>query len=280
MAVDFSKLRSSKSTKPPITVLYGVDGIGKSSLASEWPSPFYLPTVGENPPSDIEMARPDEDVSSLDDFFEVVGFLLNEEHDFQTLIVDSLDGMEPLVNAVTCARIGADSINSNEKGSPAAFGQGQVQAEVEWGQFMDACRDLVSAGIAVVLIAHPEIKRFDSPVTDPYDRYGIRMNKRAAALIREQSDIVGFMNYRVSLKTKEVGIKKTVTHAEGGKERQIHLTEGPGFVAKNRYSMPDAIVYKKGKGYLELSKYFPPPRGAVAPANDNTDEEETQAEAE
>lgn len=277
MAIDFSKLRSSKSNKPPITVLYGVDGIGKSSLASEWPNPLYLPTAGENPPSDVEMARPEEDVSSLDDFFEVVGFLLNEDHDFQTLIVDSLDGMEPLVNDVTCKRIGADSINSNEKGSPAAFGQGQVQAEVEWGQFMDACRDLVAAGIAVVLIAHPEIKRFDSPVTDPYDRYGIRMNKRAAALIREQSDIVAFMNYRVSLKTKEVGVKKSVTHAEGGKERQIHLTESAGFVAKNRYSMPDSVVYRKGSGYSSLAKYFPPPRGAVAPANDNTGETAEEA---
>ena len=73
---------------------------------------------------------------------------------------------------------------------------------------------------------------------------------------------------------KEVGIKKTVTHAEGGKERQIHLTEGPGFVAKNRYSMPDAVVYKKGRGYGELSKYFPPPRGAVAPATTEEPDDE------
>lgn len=267
MAIDPSRLRSSKSVEPPITLLYGVDGVGKSSLAAEWPEPYYLPTAGENPPSDVELATPGT-MESLDDFFEVVSYLLSGGHDFKTLIVDSLDGVEPLANAVTCARIGADSINSNEKGSPAAFGQGQVQSEVEWGLFMEACRDLKAAGIAVVLIAHPEIKRFDSPVTDPYDRYGVRLNKRAAALVREQSDIVAFMNYRVSIKSKEVAPKKEISHAEGGKERQIHLTEGAGFVAKNRYSMPDSIVYRKGDGYTGLAKFFPEPTGI---ANENTD---------
>ena len=269
MAIDPSRLRSSKSTKPPITLLYGVDGVGKSSLAAEWPDAYYLPTAGETPPSDVELATPGT-MESLDDFFEVVGYLLTAEHEFKTLIVDSLDGVEPLANAVTCARIGADSINSNEKGSPAAFGQGQVQSEVEWNQFMEACRDLTQAGIAVVLIAHPEIKRFDSPVTDPYDRYGVRLNKRAAALIREQSDIVAFMNYRVSIKSKEVAPKKEVSHAEGGKERQIHLTEGAGFVAKNRFNMPDAIVYKKGGGYEAMAKFFPAPSG-TSPAQPAAD---------
>jgi len=270
MAIDPSRLNSSKSTKPPITLLYGVDGVGKSSLAAEWPDAYYLPTAGEAPPSDVELATPGT-MQSLDDFFEVVGYLLSADHEFKTLIVDSLDGVEPLANDVTCKRIGADSINSNDKGSPAAFGQGQVQSEVEWGQFMEACRDLKQAGIAVVLIAHPEIKRFDSPITDPYDRYGVKLNKRAAALIREQCDIVAFMNYRVSIKSKEVGIKKEVSHAEGGKERQIHLTEGAGFVAKNRHNMPDSIVYKKGTGYESLAKFFPAPTGV---ANDVQAEDE------
>ena len=75
--------------------------------------------------------------------------------------------------------------------------------------------------------------------------------------VRERSDIVAFMNYRVTLKEKEVAPKKKISHAEGGKERQIHLVEGAGFVAKNRYSMPDAVTYKRGAGYAELAKYLP-----------------------
>jgi hypothetical protein len=263
MALSLSSLKSSKSTKPPITLIYGVDGIGKSSLAAEWPDPIYLPTAGERPPSDVDIPTPGT-IESLDDLLDIMRELIDTDHDRKTVIIDSLDGLEPLVNAVTCARIGATSIDSNDKGSPAAFGRGHVEAEVEWGYFMEGCRALTERGIAVVLIAHPEIKRFDSPVTDPYDRYQVKLNKRAAALIREQSDIVAFLNYRISLKSKEVAPKKEVTHAEGGKERQIHLTEGPGFVAKNRYSMPDAVIYKKGEGYTRLAEHFPAPTGVVA----------------
>jgi hypothetical protein len=263
MAISLTSLRSTTRQKPPITLLYGVDGVGKSSLAAEFPDAIYISTAGERPPSDVDLATPG-DVETWEDLKNVVGELITEEHEFKTVIFDSLDGLEPIINAETCARIGADSIGSNDKGSPAAFGQGDVQGDVEWGEFMDACTALTDRGIAVVLLAHPEIKRFDSPVTDPYDRYQVKLRKRAAALVRERSDIVAFLNYRVSLKSKEVGIKKEVTHAEGGKERQIHLTEGAGFVAKNRYSMPDAITYRKGKGYEELAKYFPEPTGIAA----------------
>lgn len=260
MAISLSSLKSTTREDPPIALFYGVDGVGKSSLAAEFPDAIYISTAGERPPSDVDLATPG-DVETWDDLKNIVGDLIVEDHQFKTVIFDSLDGLEPIINAETCARIGADSIGSNDKGSPAAFGQGDVQGDVEWGEFMDACSALTKRGIAVVLLAHPEIKRFDSPVTDPYDRYQVKLRKRGAALVRERSDIVAFLNYRVSLKSKEVGIKKEVTHAEGGKERQIHLTEGAGFVAKNRYSMPDAITYKKGKGYEELSKFFPAPTG-------------------
>lgn len=251
------KRTTQTSTNPPTVLLYGVDGVGKTSAAAEYPNPIYLHSHGEKPPSDVDL--PSELIEDWDSLKEIVGELITEDHDFQTVIFDSLDGLEPIVNAATCARIGADSIGSNDKGSAAAFGQGDVQGDVEWGEFMSACEALNERGVAVVMLAHPEIKRFDSPVTDPYDRYQVKLRKRAAALVRERSDIVGFMNYRVSLKSKEVGIKKEVTHAEGGKERQIHFTEGAGFVAKNRYGMPDAITYRKGRGYDEMSKFFPAP---------------------
>jgi AAA domain len=266
MAISLSSLRSSKTSNPPITLLYGVDGVGKTSLAAEFPDGIYLPTAGERPPSDVDLPTPGT-IETWSDLQNIVGDLLTDDHDRKTVIFDSLDGLEPIINAATCLRIGADSIGGMEKGSPAAFGQGDVQGDVEWSEFMSACADLTERGIAVVLLAHPEIKRFDSPITDPYDRYQVKLRKRAAALVSEKSDIVAFMNYRILLKSKEVAPKKDVTHAEGGKERQIHLVEGAGFKAKNRYSMPDVITYKKGSGYTELAKYFPAPAGVVA--NDN-----------
>lgn len=256
MAISLSTLKSSKNDNPPITVIYGVDGIGKTSLAAEWPAPIYLPTEGERPPSDIEMPTPGT-VESFDALLDIFSELLTEEHEFKTVIIDSLDGLENLVWDATCARLDVSSIEE------PGYGKGYIETDTEWRELLGGIGALSRAGLNVVMLAHPEIVRFDSPTTDPYSRYTLKMHKRANALVREQADLVAFMNYRISLKEKEVGHKKTVTHAEGGKERQIHLVEGAGFVAKNRFSMPDAVTYKKGDGYKALSKYWLPA------ANDN-----------
>lgn len=269
MAISLSSLKSSKSTNPPITLIYGVDGIGKTSLASEWPNPIYLPTEGERPPSDVEMATPGN-IGSWADLEGVFNELLEAEHEFKTVIIDSLDGLAPYVEAITASRIGARSVDDNSKGSPAAYGNGYKESEVEWSNFMSGCEALVAAGMHVVLLAHPEIKRFDDPLNDPYDRYIIKLNKRAGPIVTSKCDIVAFLNYRVSLKTKEVAPRKEVTHAEGGKERQIHLSRGAGFDAKNRFGMPDSIVYRKGRGFAEMAKYWP--GGA---ANDNAQNKES-----
>ncbi len=254
MALSLSSLRSSKSSNPPVVLLYGVGKVGKTSLAAEFPDPIYLPTDGERTPEDVELATPGT-VESFDDLLNVFGDLLTTDHDRKTVIVDSLDGLEPLVWAAACRRNGWANIEE------PGFGKGYLAADAEWNEFFQAVSAMKSAGLAVVLIAHPEIMRFDSPTSDPYSRYGIKLQKRAAALAQEKADIIGFMNYRVSLKEKEVGFNKKVTHAEGGAERQVHLEERAGFIAGNRYSMPASIVFKKGAGYAELSKHFPAPTG-------------------
>lgn len=254
----FDRLQTTKNDNPPVSLLYGVDGVGKTSLAGEWPSPIlYLPTEGERPPSDVELTTPGT-VESFAQLLDIFGELLTEEHDFRTVVVDSLDGLEPLVWGATCARLGINSIEE------AGFGKGYIEADTEWGEYLSAVAALARAGIYVVQLAHPEIVRFDSPTTDPYSRYTIKLHKRANALLREKADIVLFMNYRVSLKEKEVGFNKKVSHAEGGNERLMHFSEKAGFTAKNRFSMPDSLPFKKGQGFAVIAPYLP------SAANDNT----------
>lgn len=250
MALSLSKLNSTKRNDPPVILLYGVDGIGKTSLAAEFPDPIYLATEGERPPSDVEMATPGT-IGSLDDLADIFDELLKGEHEFKTVIIDSLDGLEPVVWRTTCARLGLNSIEE------AGFGRGYVEADNEWNWLIGKLGELARAGMYIVMLAHPEIVRFDSPVTDPYSRYQPKLHKRANALVREKSDVVAFMNYRVSIKEKEVARQTKVAHAEGGKERQVHFNEAAGFNAKNRYSMPDSVVYRKGQGFTEVSKYWP-----------------------
>jgi len=254
LALSLGSLRSSKRADPPVILLYGVDGIGKTSLAAEFPDPLYLPTEGERAPSDVDMPTPGT-IEGFDDLLDIFGELLTTDHDRKTVILDSLDGLEPLVWKATCRRLGITSIEE------AGFGKGYVEADTEWNELLGGVAALAQSGICVVMLAHPEVIRFDSPITDPYSRYQPKLHKRANALVREKSDIVAFCNYRISIKEKEVARQTKIAHAEGGKERQVHLSEGAGFNAKNRYSMPDSITYRKGKGYEELAKFFPEPTG-------------------
>jgi hypothetical protein len=257
MAISLGSLNSTKNNKPPLGLLYGVHGVGKTALAAEFPDPYYLPTLGEEPPDDIEMPSPGT-AETLEDIRDVIGWLLTEEHDRKTFILDSIDGTESLVWAATCKRLGLNSIEE------AGFGKGYVEADTEWRDLIAGLQALRDNGIAVLMIAHTEITRFDSPTSDPYSRYSPKLHKRANALIQEAAQFVGFLNYRHTIKEKEVGFNKKVGHAEGSGERQIHLEERPGFLAKSRYGTPPSITFKKGKGWEELSKYMPAPVGIAA----------------
>lgn len=248
----FDRLDDEGDLTPPIIVIYGVDGIGKTTLATEAEDAVYLHTRGENLPSGLKTPK-----VRLNDFRDIRDYLedlLYDEHDFKWVILDALDGMEPLVWEEVCYEHNKKSMEE------FGFGKGYLFADEFWGEILDLLVKLKEEGIGVIVLAHPSIELFQSPITEPYNRYTIKIHKRANALIREAADIVAFMNHRVSVKEVEVTRGKKVSHAEG-KARMIYLTGEAAWDAKNRYSMPDKLEYKKGKGFEELQSYFPRPTG-------------------
>lgn len=256
MAISLSSLKSTKRTHPPVIALYGTGGIGKTSLAAEFPDPIYLYTEGEEPPTDVDMVG--EQIESFDDLLDVIGQLVTEEHEFKTVIIDSLDALEKLVWRYTCGRMGWDNIDSNDKGSPTAFGKGYLEADNDWQEYISAIKALARKDIHVVQILHSEAKSFNDPMVDSYDRYRPKLQKRAADIIMEKSDALLFMNKRASVKQVDKGFGKKEAKAEGmsGAERVIYTDERAGFLAKNRMNMPASIPYRKGSGFDDLSKYF------------------------
>lgn len=254
MAKSLASLRKVRAENPPLLVAYGVHGIGKTSFAAEFPSPVFI-QCEQGTPGGAEFDSFGE-IETFSDVLDGIGSLLTEPHGFKTMVVDSIDAMEPLVWAAACAENGWPNIEA------AGFGKGYIAVDSQWLEFLNGCHALNVAGMAVVLIAHSEVTRFDSPTSDPYSRYGIKLHKRGAALVQEKADVVAFFNYRVSLKEKDVGFKK-VSHGEGGGTRIIHLEERPGFLAKNRYKMPPTLDYVAGKGFDTLAKYFPAPTGVA-----------------
>ncbi|MER9697629.1 ATP-binding protein [Mesorhizobium sp. M0146] len=248
MALSLAEMKTEKSAPLPIAILYGVPKVGKTTLALEFPSPVYINTPGESPPNDLEVTTPGV-IETFEHLLDFIGELITEEHPYKTLVIDSLDGIEPLVWAQVCAQNGWGTLED------PGYGKGYIAADDVWREYMRAIEALAATGVWVVQIAHTEITRFDSPTSEPYSRYGIKLHKRASALVQEASSLIGFMNYRATIKEKDVGFNKKVGRAEGSGERQIQLEERPGFIAGNRFGAPPSLVYKKGGGWEALSKY-------------------------
>lgn len=233
MAISLNQLVRAAHPKPPIMTVYGVHGIGKTTFAAQAPSPVFVQTedgLGTLACPHFPLA------ATFEDAIGALAALYTEPHDFKTCVIDSVDWLEALIWAKACRDNGWASIED------AGYGKGYVAALNLWRQYIDglnALRD--DKGMTVIQIAHTDIKRFDSPEHDPYDRYTIKLHARAAALVQEHSDIVLFANYRISTVKADVGFNKKVSRAVGSGERVIHTTERPAFLAKNRYGLPDTL---------------------------------------
>lgn len=253
MAKSLASLRTVKAEYPPSLIAYGVHGVGKTSFGAEWPDPVFI-QCEEGTPGGLEL-NSFGDIETFDDVLDSIDVLMSEEHGFKTVVLDSLDKMEPLIWDHVCRQEKWANIET------PGYGKGYIVVDEAWRKYLSGVHALTRRGIAVVQLAHSEVTRFDSPTSDPYSRYGIKMHKRAAALVQEQADVVSFFNFRTTLKEKAVGFNSKVTHGEGSGARQMHFEERPGFLAKNRYQMPASIDYKLGAGFSAISKYFPAPSG-------------------
>ena len=235
MAISLSTLRRKAEPKPPIVILYGTHGIGKTTLAVGGPDPVVAAIEDGLGMLDA----PSWVIKTYADMIEAIGALYAEEHDRKTLVVDSLDWLESLVWAETCRRNAWQTIETPD------FGKGYVAADEVWREYLDGIKALRDdKGMTVVQIAHEQIVRFNSPTTEPYDRHTIKLHKRGNGMLQEHADIIGFMGYRVSITESRTATQKAgmgIKRGVGGGQRVLHLEERPAFYAKNRFGMPSSI---------------------------------------
>lgn len=251
MALSLSNLVRKKSDKPPRIVIYGVPGIGKTSLAAEFPNAIFLQT--EEGSGNLEITSfAAEPLSSFAQIEEAIELLYSGEHDFKTVVIDSLDWMEPIIWAETCRRNNWKSLEE------PGFGKGYIEADVVWRRVLKGMNNLRDhRGMTVVYLAHEEVKTFSDPERDSYDRYRLRLHKRAADMVIENADVVGFYNYIAMINKEKGAFGKETAKASGSGARTLYLNERPAFTAKNRFDMPDSILIKKGQGYSALAPYLP-----------------------
>jgi hypothetical protein len=233
MAISLASLKRGGDVKPPRMIVHGVAGVGKTTFAACAPAPVFIQTedgLGMLDAPSFGLLK------TFDEVLEALGALYAEAHDYKTLVVDSLDWLEPLVWAYTARVNGWTSIEQ------PGYGKGYVEALNVWRTYIDginALRD--ERGMTIVQIAHTDIKRFDSPEHEPYDRYVIKLHTRASALVQEHCDILLFANYQISTVKTDIGFNKKIVRGVSGGDRVVHTAERPAWLAKNRYGMPDTL---------------------------------------
>lgn len=230
MSFDLNSIKRGQDIKPPRIFLYAVEGIGKTTFAANAPAPIFIQT--EDGLGSIAAARFPM-VESVAQVREAIGTLYSEKHDFQTVVLDSADWLEQII---------AREVEAKHDAKELAYGKAALKQAEIWQELLGGFNALRNErNMAVILIGHSQIKRFDSPETEPYDRYTPKLQERSNALVREWSDAVLFANYRTIVKRSEVGFNKEVARGITTGERLIYTTEKPAYQAKNRYALPDSL---------------------------------------
>lgn len=250
-----SRVQRGRVSKPPRVLLYGVEGIGKSTFGAQAPKPIFIQT--EDGLDEIDCDKFPL-AATYDDVLTALGELRSQQHDYESVVIDSLDWLERLVWDKLCAANGVNSIEKVDGG----YSKGYTHALTYWREIIDQLNVLRNVrGMVVLLIAHSKVERFEDPESSPYDRYSPRLHKHAAALVSEWCDAVLFATRKMRTQSEDAGFnrKRTIAHAIGkdGGERILRCVGGPSCVAKNRYSITEELPLSWAAFMQALSNHQP-----------------------
>lgn len=253
MATNLQAIVRNREIKPPRIMLYGPHGLGKTTFGAGAPKPIFIPTEDGLGVLDVDhfpLAQTESDVLNA------IGALYSEKHDYQTVVLDSLDWLENMIWV---------EVNAKHDAKDLAYGKGAVIAAERWRNILEGFNALrADRGMAIVLVAHCHIKRFDSPETEPYERYQPKLQDRSSALVQEWCDAVLFTNYRTIIKKEDVGFKTEVRRGITTGERLLFTTEKPAYYAKNRYSLPESMPLSWASLQAAIDAAINPPAAQAA----------------
>lgn len=222
------KIVRGRQQSPAKVLFHGVEGIGKTTLASQFPGALVLDT--EEGSKHIDCAR-----ASCPDWQTLEGAmhdLARDPQGFQSVVIDSADWMERSMAEHLVRSNGKKSIED------FGFGKGYVMLQERVAKFLLLCDTLVAKGMHVVFVAHTKVQRTSPPdQTDGYDRYELKLSKQVGPLLKEWADAIIFCNYRTKLVEGSDGRMKAI----GGKERVMLTERAAAWDAKNRYGLAEEL---------------------------------------
>lgn len=240
--------------KPQKVVVYGVEGVGKTMLASQFPSPLFIDTEGGTSHMDVNrLPQPTSWRMLLDEVTWVRDF---PAECGGTLVIDTADWAEKLCIAHVCGEHKWAGVED------AGYGKGYTYVTEEFGKLLNLLGEVIERGLNVVVTAHAVITKFEQPdEMGAYDRWGLKLidGKKAScsAMLREWADAVLFADYKTMVVATEKDGKKH--KAQGGKNRVLHTTHAAAWDAKNRWGLPDEVPME----FAQIAPYIPVPSFAA-----------------
>ena len=229
-------------------VVYGPEGIGKSTFASRFPEPLFIDTEGSTKELDVARTPTPTSWTMLK---EQIRYVIDHPDICKTLVVDTIDWAEQMCVEDICA-------SHQKKGiEDFGYGNGYVYVREEFGRFLNLLGEVVEKGIHVVLTAHAQMRKFEQPdELGSYDRWEMKLGKKTSSqtspLVKEWTDMLLFANY----KTHAVAVDKDgKKHKAQGGRRVMYTQHHPCWDAKNRYGLPEEVDfdYRVIAGIIEAS---------------------------
>ena len=247
------RISNGRIARAQKVVLYGSEGIGKSTLAAMFPNPLFIDTEGGTAHMDVRrIAKPGTWVELMD--------ILNEVSMTPdicgSLVIDTADWAEQLAVSHVCAKYKKAGLED------FGYGKGHTYLAEEFTPFFRALDRIIGAGIHVVVTAHAKMRKFEQPdEMGAYDRWEMKLSKQVAPLFKEWCDMLLFLNYQTYVVTTE----NKSTKAQGGK-RVIYTSHHPCWDAKNRHGLPEVLdldyenishIFEKGEAKPATPKETP-----------------------
>lgn len=227
------EITRGKVAKAQKVVVYGPEGIGKTTFAASFPDPLFIDSEGGTYHLDVaRFGRP----STWQMLMEQIAWARDNASPGSTLVVDTLDWAERLCAEHVCRDQGLDGIEA------AGYGKGYVYVKEAFAKMLDALSDVAERGVNVVCTAHACISKFEPPDSEaPYDRWSLKLNdsKRSsvAAIVKEWADALLFANYKTSIEVQD-GKARAVSS-----RRVLFCNHSAAFDAKNRWGLPNEAPF-------------------------------------
>lgn len=243
------QVTKGKQDEPIWVLIYGVPKVGKSTFGANAPKPIFL--GAESGTAELDVTRLPA-IESWADALDSIDELTNDPHDYKTLVIDSLDWLEPYVTRAVLQEAGVKAL------ADMKWGAGYAAVLDKWRELLKKLELMsIKRQMHIVLVAHPHIKQVTEPGEETFDKYVLKMNDKSAGLIIEWCKAVLFAKHESFVVAREGGDKnaKKSNKATGDGVRIVHTESRPAWVAGNRYSLPQTIPLDWDEFYALTRKH-------------------------